>query len=219
MSVFNSALMKVLQPKKFLNGPKSLYEFFESEFQRKQVGEKRKETVIKRISKTIRKRWRDLGAEEEEQTAAPSRVVTKRGRRPTTDTNNKQSPVAAEAKAGMVCVGDSCTLDEPIKIFVDGPFGAPASNFYQAKHAVLVATGIGVTPMAAILQSVMHRYWNVKKTCPNCAHSWADEMPSLFFNLSKGRFHLLFLLIFFFNLFVYNDTGCVYCACRTILVQ
>ena len=44
------------------------------------------------------------------------------------------------------------------KVFVDGPYGAPASNFYSAEHAVMIATGIGVTPFASILQSIMHRY-------------------------------------------------------------
>ena len=50
------------------------------------------------------------------------------------------------------------TLLEPLEIFVDGPFGSPSSNIYRAEHAVLIGTGIGVTPFASILQSIMHRY-------------------------------------------------------------
>ena len=50
------------------------------------------------------------------------------------------------------------TLLEPLEIFVDGPFGSPSSNIYRAEHAVLIGTGIGITPFASILQSIMHRY-------------------------------------------------------------
>ncbi len=52
---------------------------------------------------------------------------------------------------------------EMLEIHLDGPFGAPASNIFKAEHAVLVATGIGVTPFSSILQSIMYRY--VAKTC------------------------------------------------------
>lgn len=45
------------------------------------------------------------------------------------------------------------------QIFIDGPYGAPSSHIFRAQHAVLVGTGIGVTPFASILQSIMHRYW------------------------------------------------------------
>ena len=41
---------------------------------------------------------------------------------------------------------------------VDGPFGSPSSNIYRAEHAVLVGTGIGVTPFASILQSIAFRW-------------------------------------------------------------
>ena len=39
------------------------------------------------------------------------------------------------------------------------PCGAPPSQIFRAQHAVLIGTGIGVTPFASILQSIMHRYW------------------------------------------------------------
>lgn len=50
------------------------------------------------------------------------------------------------------------SLAQPVKIYIDGPFGAPASNIFRAHHAVLIATGIGVTPFSSILQSIMHRW-------------------------------------------------------------
>ena len=45
-----------------------------------------------------------------------------------------------------------------LAVYIDGPYGAPASNIFRAHHAVLIATGIGVTPFSSILQSIMHRY-------------------------------------------------------------
>ena len=43
------------------------------------------------------------------------------------------------------------------QIYIDGPFGAAARNVFQSEHAVLIGAGIGVTPFASILQSIMHR--------------------------------------------------------------
>jgi hypothetical protein len=37
-----------------------------------------------------------------------------------------------------------------------------------------VATGIGVTPFASILQSIMYKYWESKNTCPQCDHKWSE---------------------------------------------
>ena len=44
------------------------------------------------------------------------------------------------------------TLKKPLEMYVDGPFGAPSSDIFRAEHAVLIGTGIGVTPFASILQ-------------------------------------------------------------------
>merc|ERR1719245_1401059 len=79
-------------------------------------------------------------------------------------------------------------LAEPFTIYVDGPFGSPSSNFYRAEHAVLIGTGIGITPFASILQSIMHRYWQVKKKCPKCDYQWSDDISSSMFNLKKVDF-------------------------------
>ena len=47
---------------------------------------------------------------------------------------------------------DWVKFEKPLEIHVDGPFGAPASDIFRAEHAVLIGTGIGVTPFASILQ-------------------------------------------------------------------
>ena len=46
---------------------------------------------------------------------------------------------------------------EPMIVYIDGPHSAPSSTIFSSEHAVLVATGIGVTPFASILQSIVAR--------------------------------------------------------------
>ncbi|KAI1911736.1 hypothetical protein LOZ53_006172 [Ophidiomyces ophidiicola] len=42
------------------------------------------------------------------------------------------------------------------KIRIDGPYGAPAEDVFDNEIAVLIGTGIGVTPWAAILKNIWH---------------------------------------------------------------
>ena len=67
---------------------------------------------------------------------------------------------------------------------MDGPYGAPSVHFSEAEHAVLISSGIGVTPFASILQTIMLRYKSASHTCPNCQHSWAGSIP---YSLKKLR--------------------------------
>ena len=46
----------------------------------------------------------------------------------------------------------------PLEVYIKGPYGSPCSDIYRAEHAVLIATGIGVTPYASLLQSIMAKY-------------------------------------------------------------
>ena len=61
-------------------------------------------------------------------------------------------------------------------------------KYYRAQHAVLIGTGIGVTPFASILQSIMHRYWKARHTCPNCEYEWSSNIPLTVMNLRKVDF-------------------------------
>jgi len=79
-------------------------------------------------------------------------------------------------------------IERPLEVYVDGPFGSPSSNIYRAEHAILVGTGIGVTPFASILQSIVHRYRMVKKECPSCDHKWSDDVSTVMNNLRKVDF-------------------------------
>lgn len=55
-----------------------------------------------------------------------------------------------------------------LRILIDGPYGAPSSSIFDSQHALLVGAGIGITPFASILQSLMSRYKKTKVKCPNC---------------------------------------------------
>ncbi|XP_041448854.1 NADPH oxidase 5 isoform X2 [Drosophila obscura] len=79
-------------------------------------------------------------------------------------------------------------VSKPLEIFIDGPYGAPSSHIFGAQHAVLIGTGIGVTPFASILQSIMHRYWKARHSCPRCQFEWASEIPKSVMNLRKVDF-------------------------------
>ena len=43
------------------------------------------------------------------------------------------------------------------QVFIDGPYGTPSTHIFQAEHAVLIGAGIGVTPFASILQSIVNK--------------------------------------------------------------
>lgn len=84
---------------------------------------------------------------------------------------------------------DETRLTKPLVVYIDGPFGAPTSQIFRAQHAVLIGTGIGVTPFASILQSIMHRYWQARNTCPKCQYKWTNDLSaSVGLNLRKVDF-------------------------------
>ena len=98
----------------------------------------------------------------------------------------------------MVQVEDSeddlAKLNKPLLVYIDGPFGAPTSQIFRAQHAVLIGTGIGVTPFASILQSIMHRYWQARNTCPKCQYQWTSDLSaSVGLNLRKVL-HMKFII-------------------------
>lgn len=93
-----------------------------------------------------------------------------------------------KSRRAEINAGGGCAIGKPLAIFVDGPFGAPSSHIFHAQHAVLIATGIGVTPFASILQSIMRKYWKARHTCPKCTHSWTSDLPRTVMNLQKVDF-------------------------------
>jgi predicted ferric reductase/Ca2+-binding EF-hand superfamily protein len=45
----------------------------------------------------------------------------------------------------------------PLDVHIDGPYGTPSAHIFESKYAILIGAGIGVTPFAAILQSILLR--------------------------------------------------------------
>ena len=54
-------------------------------------------------------------------------------------------------------IGSDLILSHFSQIYLRGPYGTPAHEFTRTEHAVLVAAGIGVTPCASLLQSLLIR--------------------------------------------------------------
>jgi predicted ferric reductase/Ca2+-binding EF-hand superfamily protein len=46
---------------------------------------------------------------------------------------------------------------DPLLVSIDGPYGAPCTAVFGSRRAVLIAGGIGVTPFASVLESIVLR--------------------------------------------------------------
>ncbi|XP_035771284.1 NADPH oxidase 5 [Neolamprologus brichardi] len=75
-----------------------------------------------------------------------------------------------------------------IKCYVDGPYGTPTRQIFASEHAVLIGAGIGITPFASILQSIMYRYRMRKQNCPSCKYSWCENIKDSEMKLRKVDF-------------------------------
>ncbi len=45
----------------------------------------------------------------------------------------------------------------PLTAYVDGPYGSPSAHIFESRFAVLIGAGIGVTPFASVLESLVLR--------------------------------------------------------------
>ena len=52
---------------------------------------------------------------------------------------------------------EATRASEPVEAFVDGPYGTPSARIFESRCVVLVAAGIGVTPFASVLDSLVRR--------------------------------------------------------------
>ena len=100
----------------------------------------------------------------------------------------KEQRERRQSRLQEITLEGGCAVGKPLVVYVDGPFGAPSSHIFRAQHAVLIGTGIGVTPFASILQSIMHKYWKARQTCPKCSHAWTSDLPKGVMNLRKVDF-------------------------------
>ncbi|XP_030046330.1 NADPH oxidase 5 [Microcaecilia unicolor] len=72
-----------------------------------------------------------------------------------------------------------------IKCYIDGPYGTPTRRIFTSEHAVLIGAGIGITPFASILQSIMYRYRMRKQSYLN---SWCETPKDNEMKLRKVDF-------------------------------
>lgn len=75
-----------------------------------------------------------------------------------------------------------------LKILIDGPYGSPSGQIFRTEHAVLIATGIGVTPFASILRSIVYHNEKRRHKCPGCAREFLDSRAPLGYKLRKVDF-------------------------------
>ncbi|XP_067412184.1 NADPH oxidase 5 [Emydura macquarii macquarii] len=66
-----------------------------------------------------------------------------------------------------------------IKCYIDGPYGTPTRRIFTSEHAVLIGAGIGITPFASILQSIMYRHRMRKQNYPSWCESLKDDEMKL----------------------------------------
>ncbi|KGL98918.1 NADPH oxidase 5, partial [Charadrius vociferus] len=74
------------------------------------------------------------------------------------------------------------------KCYIDGPYGTPTRRIFTSEHAVLIGAGIGITPFASILQSIMYRYRRRTQSCPSCRYSWCENLQDEEMTLRKVDF-------------------------------
>lgn len=56
------------------------------------------------------------------------------------------------------CAAPWCSVtNRVLQCYVDGPYGTPTRQIFASEHAILIGAGIGITPFASILQSIMYR--------------------------------------------------------------
>ncbi|CAM9411003.1 unnamed protein product [Bubo scandiacus] len=90
----------------------------------------------------------------------------------------------AQVSAGLGETHRLCSIE----CYIDGPYGTPTRRIFTSEHAVLIGAGIGITPFASILQSIMHRYRRRKQSCPSCHYSWCEDLRDEEMTLRKVDF-------------------------------
>jgi len=113
-------------------------------------------------------------------------------------TTNGETALEMESCNG--CTGDK-TAENPwrantrrwfrkqnFEVYVDGPYGAPAVEIFEAEHAVLIAGGIGVTPYASMLQTIMDMHNKYYVKCPGCDEVFMPEGAQIQTKIKKLDF-------------------------------
>ena len=118
----------------------------------------------------------------------PVEAIQMVGNQTTTTTTSSMSQSSQDSQDVSTTSQRVAKTIPNINIFIDGPYGSPSSQIFRAEHAVLIATGIGVTPFASILQSIVLHYEKRRQKCPSCAHEFSDTRPPFVCKLRKVDF-------------------------------
>ncbi|XP_064373790.1 NADPH oxidase 5 [Dromaius novaehollandiae] len=105
-------------------------------------------------------------------------------------------------RGARVCSAPSSRRLCDVKCYLDGPYGTPTRRIFSSEHAELIGAGIGITPFASTLQSIMYRYRVGKQSCPRRGHSRCqgpkDEAVALrkvdFIRISRDQQHFEWLV-------------------------
>ncbi len=60
--------------------------------------------------------------------------------------------------------------DSPLAVYVDGPYGSPSAHVFRSRFAVFIGAGIGVTPFASVLESLVSRAEGDERSALEKAH-------------------------------------------------
>jgi len=100
-----------------------------------------------------------------------------------------------KAEDNLAFQADSCTVEisrishdtnkqvlqlSPVEIPIslDVPYSGSTTSAWNYQQTLFIAGGIGITPFASLLQSVMKRYRNAMSACPHCSHMSCSNLPA-----------------------------------------
>jgi predicted ferric reductase len=68
----------------------------------------------------------------------------------------------------------------PLPVYVDGPYGGASGRVFGSRHAVLIGAGIGVTPFASVLESLVLRCERGELPLRKAHFFWLNRDPFSF---------------------------------------
>lgn len=102
-----------------------------------------------------------------------------------------------KALRGLAERHDKRVTREPLGAHLDGPYGSPSRRIFEVDNVVLIGAGIGVTPFASVLESIVLRAQQ-GPTCPRKVHffwlngdaysfEWFHDLLTRLEQMDQGR--------------------------------
>ena len=70
--------------------------------------------------------------------------------------------------------------ESPLPTYLDGPYGGASGRVFESRHAVLIGAGIGVTPFASVLESLLLRCERGESPLRKAHFFWLNRDPFSF---------------------------------------